>query len=82
MSVVLCKRRLAPQKYIRMHESRRITIFSPFAPAVSYEPAMAMGIYTSTCIGTGMGVAWVWVQTTNGNFIVRSTVRIYTIIYL
>ena len=50
MSVVLYKRRLAPQKYIRAHESRGVTNFDMFSTCCLYKTAMAMGVYTSTCV--------------------------------
>ena len=57
MSVVLYKRRLASQKYT--HECWRVANSERLAPAVSYEMAMATGIYTSTSTCTGTGVAGV-----------------------
>ena len=65
MSVVLYKRRLAPQSTF-VHTNLGESLNSlRLTRAVSYKMAMPMGVYTSTCTGTGTGVARVWVRALN-----------------
>ena len=66
MSVVLYKRRLAPQKYIRAHESRGVTNLDMFSTCCFVQNGYGYGrIHQYVCTGTGTGMAWVWVRPVN-----------------
>ena len=84
VSVVLYKRRLAPQKYIHVHECRRVAKFRTFSTCCFVWNGYGYGRIQQYVYryryrrGTGTGVERIGVQAyvrTYGNFIVRSAVH-------